>query len=453
MTTTATFTTSSSVAVELKSVLGVEYGRETYLPPVQVVPCEGSVNEDYDVDVYFAVQRMPQFWYNVNHSIFNLTPSGDMASYTPKGDNDFLLASYLYIKLPRIKVKDSHTGTYRICWCPYMGYGVANLGKIITKHNEEISVMDSYFMVFDLQFNCKNGMQKSLYERCGNKKSLVKWTGCLEADVLTPNQPWWYSRRPYSVFPLYKIDKQSMIAHEYDFNLDILSHLRMQRWNGNKWESIRPDTDVLEGLPTDNKLSIPELHGIFANITQLEKMNVHKDANEYHVESVVISDAPNNAKHGTTANISLDTNKQVCKVVYWAAENTTAYDLNCRFNFTDNSDCIKNGKSSIVTNSILYGTTTKFKELPMIHFNGPINHYFNESVPIDEGYGFYAFTCNTSRPGNDVGVVPDDMKASLICRLTSKGIDSYTLKVRSRVVRRIRIEEGQIKILDCINSI
>lgn len=443
---------------ELRTVFSTSFAEDVYVPkdsPVCTVASdESGTEEGISADTAFFDVVMPFFWYSMApHKFVSSGSSKNGRIFKAPGNCDMLLYSYLVFETPELRVKKEHVDNYRIAFTRYLGVNVAPKARFLIGKGEALSAVDKYYNWYYINYHSQPGHQKSYARRAGRVDSLTKWTTHLLPHELTPKQPWWYGMRSWSAFPLYKIRQEDKPVHEYEFNLNILSHLRMKHFDGRKWVSIRPDPNVLDGFPMKAKLATPELYGMFAMITPHEKEKIHRAKTVYSVDSVVDLSKESTYGSGKVPRCQIKTNGQLAKVLYWCAENRESVSLNDHFNFTTNVDDPKNGSSAIVKNDFLYGTTPKFSKMSMSHFNGPLTDEHFLSSPLDPGSAAYSFTQSGSRPESSVGIFPDALDAKLLCELSSPGGAEYTLKVHVSVTRRIEISERRFRIMDGPTSV
>lgn len=446
-----------SSETEFRSVKGTRFAAAAYVDMDDSVCTteeqDDSPEERVGVDVMFSNERTPFYYYTKSVAKMKCSVSENTVTYNVPGNPDLISYSYLCFTTPRLNIKKEWSSEYQIRFNKYLGYSISPSAMVTTPNNKELSSINSIYCVKFIQHHAGE-RQASYARRAGRVGELCNWNTILESRELTPHQPWWYSSRPFSAFPLYRIkpDNGNNIQHIYELELDVVKHLLMRRYVNGKWVDIPVDTTKIEGLPVDKKFEIPGMYAVFYKITNHEKRNIHDNINPYYIDTIVDCNKKKSIGYSNTVSSSIDTDKMLCKVMHLAMQNDTARVLGDPFNFTTNSSDSSKGKMPIAMVESEYGKTVSFS-LSAAHFDGPLSDENFDSTPLEEGYVAYSFPIEASSPGANIGIFPESMKMKLSSTLVTKRKeftdDQFKMKINLVVTRGITIgSTGEITIID-----
>src|SRR5690606_8075716 len=104
----------------------------------------------------------------------------------------------------------------------------------------------------------------------GHIAELQTMSNILPQHKINQMQPWFYSMSTHTAFPIFMLNSQSELVHEYTFNLDLNDVLQMETLVNDTWIHIKPDLTILLGVPLDNKIPAPNLHSCIGMIRNNE---------------------------------------------------------------------------------------------------------------------------------------------------------------------------------------
>lgn len=440
---------------ELKAILKSSYS--TFFEATN-----SNKDEESKISLAFYTEFVPVAWYSMSPIKFHSSNDSGSTKYTPPTGNEFLLYTYTKSAIPALRIKSEHVGEYRIAWPEDLGYHITPNAELQVD-GVPIQKIDTHWMLDHSQFLMKPGFEHNHDRDVGNCPTMLEWSSSLPSYTTHPYQPWFYCRRTETALPLFKFSSMSTICHIYSTNLDISKLLRMQVLRGDVWESTFTDLSVIDGLPNGGNLTTPELWGMFAKIRENEIL-FHKTcgaedggiANKIYIEDVITADSENDMTYGQTITSKLVTNGPLCRAIFWKAENVEATGLNNLSNYTTNTDNLKLGEDPIGSNSLMYGTAHKFKEMSSEHFVSSLIKYHFTSSPRRPGYHAFPFCYAVGAIGIDVGSPLGELGAILSCKLEDPNKDKhkatnntkvprFILRCRMLVIREMEIIDGKVQ--------
>lgn len=387
-------------------------------------------------------------WNSVSFGKFTSLPSTDgNVSYTVPRGVHYVRSSRLYMKTPELNIKPEFIGTYRMCYTDYLGYSICPEATILCGAGPNPR-LTSYYCVAHLQ-RCSGLYQKSRAIRAGQHDSLTRWTSRLKSYELTPYQPWWYGERHISAFPYYRLSAiPDAFMHTYIFNLNIMSHIRMQKFDKYNclWEDIDPIEGVINGIPVTKCFPTPELHGNFSMVAQTELDGGDgMDQNEAvpcHMDTILSFGDEKEYEYNASMVKEIETGDLLFKTMFISAQNVKSDKFGQHFDMTATSLCEDENATPIDTVSVKYGTTSKLFERAVRLED---TEEFDGSA-MDRGYLAYSNSTDGTIPGVNVGVCSGVVKTSLTVKLETKTnrVDAGSFRIIVDAVATIsgKIENG-----------
>lgn len=409
--------------------------------------CSGTVSPSRSC---FIPEEHKLFWQSLNNRSF-VVHGGEPVRFSPPEEMHMLYNSYLQATFPRLSLK-SGQDVYRISWSKYCCFNLINKAEIKPKNGTTICSLDKYGLEFMHMFMRVDSHTKQLEYDTGTDKTMNRWATTLPEQKRCCPLYWFYSIDPSNAFPLYKLGEKP-IEHCFSFNKQIANHLRMQKFVDGRWEWMKPDLSLLEGLPTDNKLADPVLYGQFTTNTPCEKTHVYNDINVSYIDDMLCLDSTNPKSFGETFEVTLKTNGKLCRALFGAVENTTSSTWNNNFNFTDNPDDSELGESPIEYILIYYNdaSTPKIGPYDMSHFKSAVIVKHVKSSETNNGHFAIPFDFETWKVGSGSGIVPDKLEAKLVCKLRDKRPTDndckFNLILRLRVSKKLTIDSVKNSLL------
>lgn len=433
--------------LEMKGITSSPFGGTSFCHPDGPSAEEGKEEDIVSVDATFYKPPSMMLFYSKTPFKFSGAGGDDGTLYTMPSGIDCLLSTYLLMKTPKLSIVKKYVGEYRMCFSSHLGYSVIEEGRF--NCGTVSSRITPYSCVCYVQHNAGKS-QLSLMRRSGMHPSLTEWTSKLRPFELTPYQPWWYGDRPWSSFQCHELDPGvCKVLHTYKFNLNIASHIRMQRFVDNNWVDITFEKKVVKGMPVDGKFPVPELHGFSSAITPGERTIRGRDESIY-IDSVMSFGGDNQYDYEDTPSITIDTEKMLMKTMYISAINTTSLRQREYFNMTTTNPSDPNACSPILSVDVNYGTTAKKFSLSSGQLEGAARDKDFDSVPYHSGYLAYTNSCEASRPGLNVGVIPSEMKMSMKIMMRKKKKSyktaKYALMIDCVVTMTCKVVDGVLTV-------
>lgn len=421
-----------------------------------------TADEQNRIDtIFFSGEVRPLTWYTLNPLPFEVLPTGgkDTRTYIPPVDQSYLLGSYLWGEVPAISVKPEHQANTRIAWCRNLMHEIVESATCI---GGSLRVgFDRQWLVTESEFFLKPGFESDYDRGVGNTPDLQEFKVALPHRNLRTRQPWFYNCSSAAAFPLYKLNSQSSLTHNYKYKLKIADLLRMVTLDNGHWVTSPLDLTRLQGLPEGGLLKTPTLWGNFGKVNENEvKWNkCNRKIFPIYADTVVSKDSIP-VKCGSSVPLELQS-EGPCKGIFWSALNRTAASINIRSNYTTSLSDPTTGDSPITTCDLMFGEIPKFEEMHVDHFNGPLLYGHTTRAPRTSGIYGFVFTHDIEAYGHNVAINLNDVKAKFIPKLedpdtTKWNVDSndirgeqttppcnheFTITVRMLVMHKFTIDE------------
>ncbi len=344
-------------------------------------------------------------------------PDGTSVVYPLNDKFDYIMFVYLQLTIPFIKVHDKWKGNVEICWTHNLFHNIFREGHF-RKDSESIQRSDKVWL--DNHAMCFIGMdQRPMYlAKAGNIRALTKWNTHLpRMSLKLPQKQWFYAKHRRVAFPLFECTN-NVVDHQYKFNLDIKALLRMRirKDADSPWKYVDYDSRVVIGPKADGKLSIPELFGRYASITEEEKKHIRTNSSrEIYYDDIVSIDPDTEYQYGDTPSFELNT-IYPCKAIFFNAENQQAIASRYMSNYSTNSEDHLEGWNPIVSAGLTYGADKRVPELFNDHFDYIEPFFCLDTIPTEPGYNMMILAFDLPSVYGDVGSMLVD-KAKLIIRL------------------------------------
>lgn len=332
-----------------------------YYPPVilpEKTPSSSADEQDERVsgdpiDVRCTHRReiRPTFWESLSLKTF-LMNSGTPNKYTIPGRYHSLYGSHLDILVNGVEVLPEYRDTIRIRWPRYMGFEVAGPSSIPGSDGISIYTMTPQSMEASHAFHRVTEFTAALEANAGRSDDMNKWTSRkLPAKTLSCPLYFPYSNKGNSI-PLHKWAGFN-VTHNFVPSLEIKNHLRMQKFDGEKWVSIHPDLSKVKVDSNVTKFEIPELQGLFSYKTDHQLSYDKLDESVVgDCTTIIESDIKS---YGGSWSVKIPTDGNCCKLLVASVENLTSNVYGDYFNFTDNVHNPEKGESPISEVSASYG--------------------------------------------------------------------------------------------------
>lgn len=385
---------------------------------------KSETGEPGDIDSIFYKEIIPIAWYSLDPGAYKLStsqdPSGNtVCDYIPPIGHHYALYSYLDENIPALAVKPEHEERIRISWCRNIMNEIVNLAQCKIDDAFAMQSFDKHWLNFQPEFDLKPGHERSYVNGVGNTKDLQTPSVVLPRKRLNRNQPWFYGKKSYNAFPLFRLNSQSQLVHTYSFDLMITNLLKMEYLEDGQWILRTPDLSLLKGVTADGRLAVPTLYGCFGTIRDNEITWNSCDRKEYRIfgEDIVTenADAVGTSKCGMTPSAEI-TDENPCKAIFWAAHNLTTNAVNVRANYTTSIYDLVDGDSPILHSSLKFASF-KFKELGTNHTTGPLLYHHFVRCPSVNGINGYSFCYRSNDMNTNLGVLLGKLKAKFSVKL------------------------------------
>lgn len=411
---------------------------------------KGEIESNF-YDPYFPVA-----WYSKNKVMFDIISTEDLVRYTPPDDISFIISTYLRHVFPRITVRQQYRDMVEICWSPYPTYAAVKSVELKQDGIEPTSFGPYMYLIHHQLFR-KHSV--AVYNRrCGNVPELTEFATDLPAYKCSTRQPFFYSRSASDVIPsnLNTSASASACSHNYSFNRDIKSLLRMRVKNDDEgWSEIPVNLDYIDIEGGSTTLSIPQMWGnVSVNTSQeLDKYRCDKTGITRYYEDVIHLTSDSAKPMGELLTRSLAECSMPCRYMVWMCENVDATNNRCFGNFTTDSADAHHGTNPMLNSTLAYtGKIKRFNKLENDHFADEMFEFF-PSQAADEGYNAFSFCTNTQHR-IDTGVVLKDVNAVLSVNLDDKYKSSslFKLHVFLFVTRKISYSKDESGRFTCTLS-
>lgn len=378
-------------------------------------------SQDEEIEARFAYNSKKSTWSTHLPIKLQCRQETDEIVYFPNMKFDYLLYTYLRIKLPTLKVKDIYKKNVQICWPHNVGLNIIKQG-VLQSDGETCQTINDIWLNIHSQYFMKPGKCSHFNVMIGNVPFLEQWSTLLPEYILTVPQPWYYSNHYGYALPLF-LCSGSTITHRYRYRLRFEEILRMRVFNANKqeWTEIPYNFKYLEGVSADEHIAIPELWGRHAEITVDERNwlleeNQKKKNSSIYIEDVVTYSSENTYHFGST--IPMDLHCQFpSKTLYWVAENMQATKNRNFSNFTTNAHSLFEGWNPCQYGKLLYGGVERIPESQHELFDRTEPWYHLQTIPREPGYNVISFAYDNIPQITDISVVMEEVKGKLVVKI------------------------------------
>lgn len=357
-------------------------------------------------------------WYSLNNIRLKGEPSvgedGSKSIMTYKVGNNFhyLLYSYLDGNLPALAVRQEYAGTHRIRHCRNIPSRITEKAVCKVDNSFTMQEVSSEWLNIHPEFFGKVGHKRSFDRGAGHTAELQVMSNILPQHKLNQMQPWFYSMSTHTAFPIFRLNSQSELIHEYTYNLDLSRIIQMEELIDDHWVKIKPDLTKLIGVPLEGKIPNPNLHACVGMIRNNEIK--HRSCDPYRMFTETVTTIFSDSQICGSQNkvpIKLK-QKGSCKALFWGSINTVASELNIHSNYTTSLEDYENGLSP-VKDTTLICKSEKFKELGGNHTSGPTLYHHFPCSPSINGLNAYAFCADPTDINANVGVLLGDIESEI----------------------------------------
>ena len=373
----------------------------------------------------FYTRFIKSTWYSDVDLRLAVTEDGDVTVYKVNNSFHYLCYTYMRYMLPSIRVKPHYKERVRIAWPHNVGSNIVR-DAVFKEDDDAYHKFDNVWLDIYPQFYQDKGagMRENYDNGVGNVPCLEQWSEFLPAYPINIDQPWFYSMHNSLAFPIFYKGSQTRAEHRYTFRKHIKDMLRVEILTHSGWTQPKKSIHTYLDIEHDAKLPIPELWGRYSYINDNE-VTFHKSQCEgkrvFYTRDIEICDQANATPYKKSATVTLRSPRP-CLAMFWVAENAEAIDNNNLSNYTTNSHDVYAGWDPIRSNTLTFGSTKRFVDMPSDHFSiaAPRRHFI--SAPSDRGYHAYAFAKDSTNYHGEVGVIPDDRSAELKCLIDDGNI-------------------------------
>ena len=377
------------------------------------------------IDTIFLYEIRTVTWYSLNPVAFPASLEGvgnnalSKCDYRiPKGF-EYLINSFLEMRPPAIKVKDEFSADTRIAWTNNLLGETVTDASCVIDDSIHLQGIDKHWIIMNNEFYTDPGHERRSDLSIGNYSDMIEMDTILPSRELSCRQPWFYSMKSGSAFPLFILNSNSTISHKYQYELDIVNLLQMEILENDKWVKVKPMISRLDGVPSNGMLPMPVLRGTFGKIRESEVSWNRSERGDYQIftEDVIKCDGEGTIQCGGQQSIALKS-EGMCKAIFWGAYNVTQHKLNNRSNYTTNSNDPIDGDPPIRKVSMRYaGGCDKFNGIPIESFAGPLLRDHFPKAPRRNGLYAFSFSYESHFYGSDVGVDLEAVGATLKCEI------------------------------------
>lgn len=414
-----------------------------------------------EVESRFSSQPETTNW--STHLLIKLTSrtESEEITYTPNMKLDYLLYTFLKIRLPTLKIKDEFKDIVQFRWPHNIGLNLVKEGSLCFD-DEKVQSFDNIWLNIYSQFYIPGSRREEYSLLIGNVPLLQEWTNQLPEFTLFVPQPWYYSSHEVLAIPLF-LCSLSTVTHKYRFRLKLEEILRMRIYKDDQWKDIPYSSKYIENVSVEESIPTPELWGRHVQITDTEREWRMNERNKMYINDITSFATENTYGFGATVSIDLHC-ENPCKAIFWVAQNIESVKNRDFSNFSTNTENHLFGWNPIVSSKLLYGGSHRIQELESAFFDRIESWYHYPSVPIEPGYNTYSFSYNSMSYFPDISIVFNDLKAKLVLKIGDsdplrKQIDtdfayeedtpkkqSFRVFVKLIVIKKIRfVEKSQAK--------
>lgn len=362
---------------------------------------------------------------------------GDEIIYPLNNSFHYLEYTYLCFKLPAIRVKSECLGKVRIAWCHDPGNNI-RLTSTFKEDDDEFQTIDNVWGDIYPQFYQTGGAGKREGHKLGTGiiEYLEDWT----EDYLPPydidvDQPWFYSNDIASSYPIWMKGSLTRASHRYTYRKKVVNLLRLDLLKNNKWVPQKSNLSKYIDIIGHENIKTPELWGRYGYVSdkELEWYNTCDDTwitiNEeekikqktMYTRDIISCDIENPMKYKSLSNKTFKCSNP-CLAFFWVAENKDATAIHNYSNYTTNTNDIYKGWDPIKKTTFTVGKSVVFNKMDSHHFSiaQPRKHF--PSIPWMTGYHAYSNAEDSTDFNGDIGIVYDELSATMNCQLDNNDI-------------------------------
>lgn len=347
-----------NIMAEVYSILRLEFSNmNEFQKSLHGIGKDNS--DDAEIDCLHTFDERFFSWASSDLIKCQSTMSFDEISYSVSKRYDYVCGSKLRVLLPNIQVKKEHEDKIEICWPNSPGLTIVRSAQMLLSDDTIISTHTTNTLMH-LAANFIPDTEKELYNRmCGNMPFLTSWSKMLPKFVFYTPHIWSFRSKSQS-YPIFLAKKQDLLF-KYTFRLEIKDFLRMRVRVGDSWKEISVNTKFLDGIPSDERLPVPELHLNLSVVSEDEKNWISKKKYYMLIDDFVEIPAENVNKFGETAHLELKC-EVPAKSLMWSAMNNTALNNRNFGNYSTNSENYMEGWDPIKDYRLMYGGASRCKK-------------------------------------------------------------------------------------------
>lgn len=448
----------------------------SFVTPEQMRRLHTTQTEDAPIVSPWEHNQTPVTWSTQMHE--PMTPSTDRSSivYAANGKFDLLLASYLRVHTPVVRVKPEYVGLIEVAWTHNLGHNIVH-SAVLNIDKNTFTPDDS--INSDIRFNQRlkgqSGHRESQAQYCGNVAMLEEFSSALPEFPLHVLQNWFYGVSPNDALEIfYGQNRPNLVTHAYVFR-PFHELLRARRIVGEKHYEDILGTEVMKYVEPFTSTT-PDLVGVYAKLDPkwvAGKLSGSKSVSHDFRDLVTFDKTSGDGTgkpQGKSQAAKITTNEP-CTVVYWMALNMNARANNYYSNYTTCAEDIRRGFDPCISNSWYYKKDGlyRFKDEPGERFSVVNQWLYCDTAAMDRGYHLEALCAEVASSGPQSGliladrdviftVVPDapdmwhtrgaakvvDYEASAVATPLKAGVTNYQLIVRVEQLRTYTItkEDG-----------
>ena len=380
--------------------------------------------EPIDTQIYSTIDKVPWMAYQKAYITSSARKENEnngnhdqQQIYTPKLTMHYLFYSYLGTQLPMIETDQRLGGKVRIAWPRNLMHHIVVSGQVEfgTIKGPEIP---SGWLDHQTAWFMKSGTgHESNYNRSiGNLRCLTDWNSWLPSKAIRCPQPWWFSQSESNAVPLFKC-KDTPMSIRYNFNLHVLSLLRMQLYKGDEWVDVT-DASVKarflnkDGIDMRSTIPIPTMTGYYGKMADSELEWKRTIDQSVLATSIIKKNTQNPVESGKSATIKLDSVTPIY-AIYFCASHEKSINIGNLSNYTTDPYDRYNGVDPIkIVRHNYSGNTADVQDLS--DFSNMTPWYHSISSPREPGYGMYTICNHPHYRLPDIGIVFDkDLDGSI----------------------------------------
>lgn len=371
-----------------------------------------SSEEEEIVSDFFQEFRKTS-WYTHMPVPLEAEGSGNNYKFNVNPTWDYLLYTYLRVRLPALRISEKVRGRVQICWTHNVGVNFVREAHLMfdTKRAQRI---DSVWFDIYSQWFMKPGFREHHNVDVGNVPFLEDWGESLPSYMLNVQQPWYYCRDTLLAIPIL-FCSLTKVYHQYEFRNRVGELLRMRlKDREGEWRQIKPNLAYLEGVNATQTIGEPQLWGRYAYLNEDERrwQKTCKTDKTIYIDDVLDIDVKDSVGFGRTVTAELDC-KTPCKAIFWMAEHGLSREINNHSNYTTDLYDMNRGWDPTGKINLTYGGQPRLKDMDSDHFSRsePWHHFV--SPPSEMGYHAYSIARDSSSLDASLGLVMSNLNVKL----------------------------------------